>query len=57
VIVTTVIAGVRIANADPTRHCERSEAIHLSLRGATIVPSGVVQLMELQEQGWSYVRP
>jgi len=24
---------------------------------ATIVPSGVVQLMELQEQGWSYVRP
>ena len=26
-------------------------------RGATIVPSGVVRLMELQEQGWSYVRP
>jgi len=24
---------------------------------ATIVPSGIVQLMELQEQGWSYVRP
>jgi intracellular sulfur oxidation DsrE/DsrF family protein len=24
---------------------------------ATIVPSGVVELMELQEQGWSYVRP
>lgn len=24
---------------------------------ATLVPSGVVQLMELQEQGWSYVRP
>src|SRR3954453_5693406 len=24
---------------------------------ATIVPSGVVRLMELQEQGWSYVRP
>jgi intracellular sulfur oxidation DsrE/DsrF family protein len=24
---------------------------------ATIVPSGVVQLMELQEQGWTYVRP
>jgi intracellular sulfur oxidation DsrE/DsrF family protein len=24
---------------------------------ATVVPSGVVQLMELQEQGWSYVRP
>jgi hypothetical protein len=24
---------------------------------ASIVPSGVVELMELQEQGWSYVRP
>ncbi|MDB5607446.1 MAG: hypothetical protein JWP25_4346 [Bradyrhizobium sp.] len=24
---------------------------------ATIVPSGVVRLMQLQEQGWSYVRP
>ena len=27
------------------------------LADATLVPSGVVQLMELQEQGWSYVRP
>ena len=24
---------------------------------ATLVPSGVVRIMELQEQGWSYVRP
>lgn len=24
---------------------------------ATVVPSGVVQIMERQEQGWSYVRP
>ena len=24
---------------------------------ATVVPSGVVRLMELQEDGWSYVRP
>lgn len=24
---------------------------------ATVVPSGVVQLMELQEQGWSYIKP
>jgi hypothetical protein len=27
------------------------------LPDATVVPSGVVHLMELQEQGWSYVRP
>jgi uncharacterized protein len=27
------------------------------LPDATIVPSGVVHLSELQEQGWSYVRP
>src|ERR1700742_3104776 len=24
---------------------------------ATVVPAGVVRLMELQEQGWSYVKP
>ena len=24
---------------------------------ATVVPAGVVRLMELQEKGWSYVRP
>jgi intracellular sulfur oxidation DsrE/DsrF family protein len=24
---------------------------------ASVVPSGVVRIMELQEQGWSYVRP
>lgn len=24
---------------------------------ATVVPSGVVRLIELQEQGWAYVRP
>jgi intracellular sulfur oxidation DsrE/DsrF family protein len=27
------------------------------IRPATVVPAGVVPLMELQEQGWSYVRP
>ena len=27
------------------------------LPGTMIVPLGVVRLMELQEQGWSYVRP
>ena len=27
------------------------------LSDASLVPSGVVHLMELQEQGWSYVRP
>lgn len=24
---------------------------------ATVVPSGVVRLMQLQEEGWSYIRP
>ena len=27
------------------------------LAEAIVVPSGVVHLMELQEEGWSYVRP
>ena len=37
---------------------EKTEGHAISiLADATIVPSGVVRLMELQEQGWSYVRP
>ena len=37
---------------------EKAEGHAISvLPDATIVPSSVVRLMELQEQGWSYVRP
>jgi len=37
---------------------EKTEGHAVSiLPDATIVPSGVVRLMELQQQGWSYVRP
>lgn len=37
---------------------EKAEGHAISIvPDATIVPSGVVHLMELQEQGWSYVRP
>jgi len=28
-----------------------------TLPEASVVPSGIVRLMQLQEQGWSYVRP
>ena len=37
---------------------EKAEGHAISIvPDATIVPSGVVHLMELQEQGWSYIRP
>ena len=37
---------------------EKTEGHAISIvSDATIVPSGVVRLIELQEQGWSYVRP
>jgi hypothetical protein len=40
------------------QNMEKTEGHAISiLPDATIVPSGVVHLMELQEQGWSYVRP
>jgi len=40
------------------QNMEKSEGKAVSIiSDATIVPSGVVRLMELQEQGWSYVRP
>ena len=34
----------------------QSHAISI-LPEASVVPSGVVHLMELQEKGWSYVKP
>jgi intracellular sulfur oxidation DsrE/DsrF family protein len=37
---------------------EKAEGKAVSIiSDATLVPSGVVHLMELQERGWSYVRP
>ena len=40
------------------QNMEKAEGKAVSIiSDATIVPSGVVRLMELQEQGWSYVRP
>ena len=40
------------------RGMEKAEGKSISIvPDATLVPSGVVRLMELQEQGWSYLRP
>ena len=40
------------------QNMEKAEGKAVSIiYDATLVPSGVVRLMELQEQGWSYVRP
>ncbi len=40
------------------QNMEKAEGKAVSIiSGATLVPSGVVRLMELQEQGWSYIRP
>src|SRR5689334_12100851 len=40
------------------QHMEKAEGHAISIvPEATTVPSGVVRLMELQEAGWSYVRP
>jgi uncharacterized protein len=40
------------------QNMEKTEGHAISiLPEASVVPSGVVHLMELQEKGWSYVRP
>ncbi|MDI1264050.1 MAG: DsrE family protein [bacterium] len=50
---------IQFSACDNTKkNMEKAEGREISVvPDATIVPSGVVQLMELQEQGWSYVRP
>jgi intracellular sulfur oxidation DsrE/DsrF family protein len=43
---------------DTKQGMEKAEGHAISIvPDASIVPSGVIRLMELQEQGWSYVRP
>ena len=51
--------SISFAACDNTRaNMSRAEQKDIPLVSqATIVPSGVVRVMELQEQGWSYVRP
>jgi intracellular sulfur oxidation DsrE/DsrF family protein len=51
--------GVVLSVCDNTRRrMEKDEGHKITFIGeATVVPSGVVRLMELQEQGWSYIRP
>jgi hypothetical protein len=50
---------IRFSACNNTKQAmEKAEGRAISvLSEASLVPSGVVQLMELQEQGWSYVRP
>ncbi len=50
---------IQFSACDNTRQgMEKAEGHEIAiLPEATVVPSGVVHLMELQEQGWSYVRP
>jgi intracellular sulfur oxidation DsrE/DsrF family protein len=51
--------SISFAACDNTRaNMSRAEQKEIPLISqASLVPSGVVRVMELQEQGWSYVRP
>ena len=50
---------IQFSACDNTRKAmEKTEGHAIPIvSDATTVPSGVVHLMELQEQGWSYIRP
>jgi uncharacterized protein len=54
-----VVGKIQFSACNNTKqNMEKTEGHAISIvPEATIVPSGVVRLMELQEQGWSYVRP
>lgn len=51
--------NVTFSACDVTRHAmAKAEGKDIPIvPEARIVPSGVVRLMELQEQGWSYIKP
>ncbi|HXI07022.1 MAG: DsrE family protein [Bradyrhizobium sp.] len=51
--------NVQFSACNNTRQgMEKTEGKEVAiLSEATLVPSGVVRLMQLQEEGWSYIRP
>jgi uncharacterized protein len=51
-----VISFQACGNTQENMHKAENKEIPL-IAEATVVKSGVVRVMELQEQGWSYVRP
>jgi uncharacterized protein len=52
-------SAIQFSACDNTRqNMEKAEGHAIPvLKEASVVPSGVVHAMELQEQGWSYIRP
>jgi intracellular sulfur oxidation DsrE/DsrF family protein len=55
-LVAPEVSFVACANTQANMSRQEGNAI-LLLREARLVPSGVVRLMELQERGYSYIRP
>lgn len=53
------IPQIAFSACDNTRHAmEKAEGKEIPLVSqAKVVPAGVVRLTELQEKGWSYIRP
>jgi intracellular sulfur oxidation DsrE/DsrF family protein len=53
------IKNIAFSACDNTKRAmEKTEGKEVPLiPEATIVPAGVVRLLELQEQGWAYIRP
>jgi uncharacterized protein len=57
-VMSAVPAVVLSACNNTKRRMEKAEGKEIALLpGVRIVPAGVVRLIELQEQGWSYIRP
>jgi intracellular sulfur oxidation DsrE/DsrF family protein len=50
------ISFTACGNTQENMHKAENKEIPL-IAQATLVKSGVVRVMELQEQGWTYVRP
>jgi len=53
---TSSITFKACGNTQENMAKRENKEIHL-ISQASVVKSGVVRVMELQEQGWSYVRP
>lgn len=55
----TAIPGLALSMCNNAKTAaEKREGHEITpLPGVTVVPAGIVRVMELEEQGWSYVKP
>jgi intracellular sulfur oxidation DsrE/DsrF family protein len=55
-VIDAAATGIKVVACENTMKAQKIERADM-LSGIAYVPAGVVEIMNLQKQGWSYIRP